>query len=72
MTIFQAGNGDNLKVMQGRKCLGFIMPFAISGEVAWRFLRRAGDDPRFPMPAPKHATRDDAVKYVMERMSGGQ
>jgi hypothetical protein len=68
MTTFQAGTGDNLKVMQGKRCLGFIMPFTIGGEFAWRFLRRAGDDPRFPMPAPKHATREAAVEYVKRQL----
>lgn len=69
MLTFQQGNGDNIRVMLGRKCIGFVMPFTISGETAWRYLHRSEPDSRFPAPTPKHATREAAVAYVKERMA---
>lgn len=56
-------------VVVGKRCIGFIMPFTIGGERAWRFLCNKKDWlPRFPDPAPKHATREDAIQYVLGRM----
>jgi hypothetical protein len=68
MLTFNPSSGDSLTVMLDKRCLGFIKLFTISGESAWRFLRRSGDDPRFPIPAPKHATREDAVEYVKRQV----
>lgn len=64
--------GNYLDVMHGRKCVGYIMRFTMHGESAWRFLWRLKPDSRFPDPAPKHATREDAVAYVQAQMGGAQ